>query len=59
MTNPSKRKLLSLAYYRNKRHLFPSGCLDPARDKKPLPDNEHLWQLLDRNIDLDVWERRP
>ena len=33
---------------------------DTARETgtvKSLPDLEHLWELLDKNINLDVWKK--
>lgn len=28
-----------------------------SKTVKSLPDVEHLWELLDRNINLDVWKK--
>jgi hypothetical protein len=30
--------------------------LTRAGEVKPLPDRDHLWELLDRNISVDFWK---
>jgi hypothetical protein len=30
---------------------------ETAREPKPLPNAGNLWELLDRNISIDIWKK--
>lgn len=48
--------VLSLREYKA-RHLVATH-LAAATGLKPLPDADQLWELLDRNISIEVWKER-
>jgi hypothetical protein len=39
------------------QHLSRTGRLGQVAFEKSLPGAERLWELLDRNISLSVWEK--
>jgi hypothetical protein len=49
-------KVVSISKYRGALQ-GGSQSKDGAGQPKPLPDAGHLWELLDRNISIDVWKK--
>lgn len=47
-------RIVELRAYRSRRELIRK--LTRAGEVKPLPDREHLWELLDRNISVELWK---
>ena len=48
-------RVVSLRKYKAQRQLRAERLRDAGN--VPLPDAHHLWELLDRNISLDVWKK--
>lgn len=48
--------VVSLREYKAQRLV--GAHLAGATGLKPLPDAVHLWELLDRNISIEVWKER-
>jgi hypothetical protein len=47
-------KVISLSEYKARR-LLHAGRLSAA--VKPVPDQVNLWELLDRNISIEIWKK--
>ncbi len=52
-----QNKVISLADYKESR-LAHEKAAGPVSVEKRLPQKDRLWELLDRNIDLSVWQNR-
>ena len=52
-----KRKVISLAQYKAER-LGARVKGNPGHAEPVLPGVDRLWELLDRNISLSVWDKR-
>jgi len=50
-----QRTLISLRAYKARRQMMQTAGETGA--VKALPNAEHLWELLDRNISVDIWKK--
>jgi hypothetical protein len=52
-----QKKVISPDEYKDKQ-LYTVGKRCPVSAARELPGADRLWDLLDRNISLSVWEKR-
>lgn len=47
-------KVIALTDYRAKRHM---GAQQKPDTTKALPDQKHLWELMEKNISIAFWKK--